>query len=121
MGKFTTSFVFKVGVLASCLMLSACADRKNVSPFPTISENAQTSLSAPVNCATAPQDIKTLEEERASVGKRILSGVRSILPIAAVAGILMGDYRDRVEVASGKYNDDINNKIAEIKSTCGIH
>ncbi|MBN8548370.1 MAG: hypothetical protein J0M12_03525 [Deltaproteobacteria bacterium] len=120
MSNGTTSLFVKLGLIAGCLLISACSDRKNISPFPSISSNAQASLGAQVNCATAPQDIKTLEEERASVGKRILSGVRSVFPIAAVAGLLTGDYSDRVQVASGQYNDDINNKIAEIKSTCGI-
>ena len=39
-------------------------------------------------------------------------------PIAAVAGILMGDYSDRVSVAVGTYNSDIEAKIAQIKRAC---
>jgi hypothetical protein len=56
------------------------------------------------------------------VAKQILSGVRSVFPIAAAAaGILMGDYRDRVTVATGKYNRDLAAKIAHIKSECGLY
>ena len=100
--------------------LIGCSDRKNVSPFPTISETARANLSAPVNCATAPEDIQTLKDEQASVGKQILAGVRSVLPIAAVAGLLMGDYNDRFQVATGQYNADISAKIAQIEKTCGV-
>lgn len=106
--------------VALVLSMSACSDRKNISPMPSISPEARAGLAANVNCTTAPQDIKTLEGERASTGRQILSGVRSVFPIAAVAGLLMGDYSERVEVASGQYNRDITNKIAEIKATCGI-
>ncbi|WKZ57357.1 MAG: hypothetical protein QY326_01445 [Bdellovibrionota bacterium] len=33
------------------------------------------------------------------------------MPISAVAGILMGDYRDRVQVATGQYNNDIEARL----------
>jgi hypothetical protein len=105
---------------ASMLVLSACSNRTNVSPFPTISSETKADLAAPVNCQTAHRDIKTLEDEKASVGKQILAGVRSIMPIAAVAGILMGDYRDRVQVATGQYDSDIEAKIKQIKTSCNI-
>ncbi len=104
----------------SIVVLAGCSGRTNHSPIPTISDKTRADLSAPVNCSTAQQDIAVLEEERASVGKQILSGVRSILPISAVAGLLMGDYSDRIEVMSGQYNDDIAAKVADIKMTCGI-
>jgi hypothetical protein len=107
-------------LLTSFLFTTGCSNRKNHSPLPTISEEAQTELKKPVDCSTASQDIAILEEEKASVGKRMLSGVRSVFPIAAVAGILMGDYGDRVSVAAGTYNDDIEAKIKEIKTVCEI-
>lgn len=88
-----------------------CSDRENLSPMPSIIDTGKSSLSSSVNCKAARHNIATLGEERASVGKQIISGVRSILPFAAVAGILMGDYRNRVEVASGQYNADIEAKI----------
>jgi hypothetical protein len=88
--------------------------------MPSISEEATSELNKPIDCRTARRDIQILEEERASVAKQILSGVRSVLPIAAVAGLLMGDYSDRVKVASGQYNDAIAAKIDHIRSICGI-
>ncbi len=117
---FTMRQFLKGCALVAFVLLSGCAEQKNISPLPTISEDAKSELSRPVNCRTARSDIRVLEDEKASVGKQILSGVRSVMPIAAVAGILMGDYQDRVEVATGQYNSDIEAKIAQIKTKCRI-
>ena len=109
-------FISVVCVLAT----TGCSSRKNVSPMPSIDPETKATLAEPVNCASARSDIRVLEEEKASVGKQILSGVRSVFPIAAVAGILLGDYRDRVQVATGQYNSDIEAKISQIKTTCHL-
>lgn len=109
----TTSFVLSAITLAGCT-------RQNYSPRPTIDDKAKQDLEAPVNCATARQDIATLEDEKASVAKQVVSGARSIIPFSAAAGIVLGDQRDRVEVATGVYNERIDAKIAEIRSKCGI-
>ena len=61
-----------------------------------------------------------MEDEEASVAKQILAGVRSVMPIAAAAGLLMGDYRDRASVATGQYNADLEAKQNQIKQQCGI-
>jgi hypothetical protein len=89
--------------------------------MPTIAPEAKAALDAPINCLTAQRDIQILEEEKASVGKQILSGVRAVVPFSAAAGILMGDYRDRAEVATGQYNADIEAKIAQIRQKCGTY
>ena len=86
----------------------------------TISPEAKTALAAEVDCATAEQDIALLESERASVAKRVVSGVRSVLPVSAVVGILSGDYINRVSVAPGVYERDIEKKQQEISEQCGV-
>lgn len=101
------------------LLVLACSGQNN-SPMPTISDKAKANMARPVNCRTAPQDIKTLEDERASVAKQILSGVRTLMPISAVVGILTGDYGDRFEVTTGEYNQAIEKKIEQIKTTCKL-
>jgi hypothetical protein len=112
---------FSIVILLGLMMVAlACADRKNLSPLPSVSEEAKTELEQPVNCDSAESDLKVLEEEKASVVKQLLSGVRSLMPVAVAAGILMGDYRDRVMVATGKYNSDIETKIAQIKRDCHL-
>lgn len=87
----------------------------------TISDQAKYQLEKPVDCSTARYDIKTLESEKASVGKRMLSGVKMVVPASAVIGILRGDWVNRKKVATGEYNRAIDDKIVDIKSSCGIY
>ena len=86
----------------------------------TISQKAKADLAKPINCATAREDIAALEAEKASVAKKSEAGVGMVLPAAAVIGILSGDYSNRVKVATGEYNRDIDVKILEIQCACGI-
>ena len=114
--------VVHIAFIWSCMLLvlfTGCVS-KNHSPIPSINDSVKRQLGAPVNCTTAKADIDLLENERATVAKRILSGVRSVFPISAVAGLMMGDYADRVHVATGQYNEDLVAKIAEIRAACGI-
>lgn len=109
-----------VVILVTVSLLVGCSNRKNIAPLPSIDEEAKSNIEKPVNCSTAWTDINVLENEKASVGKKALAGVRSVFPIAAAAGILMGDYRDRVSVATGQYNRDIEAKILQIQKACGM-
>jgi hypothetical protein len=84
------------------------------------SKEAKQELAQPVNCATAEGDIRVLNSEKAHVGKQVASGVTAIAPAGLVLGIVTGTEGDKLEVASGDYNDQIDKKIAEIKSTCGL-
>ena len=99
-----------LGLAALMVLAAGCA---------SITVEARTVLDKPVNCETAEQDIAELEGYKASIAKRVGSGVRSVLPIAVVVGILRGDMRDRMKVASGGYNKEIDAKIAEIQQKCG--
>ena len=60
---------FITSLLIATLTTTGCA-RKNISPRPTIDDKAKEDLAAPVNCATAQEDIATLEDEKASVTNR---------------------------------------------------
>ena len=75
---------------------------------------------APVNCATAQGDIRVLEAEKAHVVQRMLEGATAIYPAGAVTGILTGTEGTKLDVATGTYNDQIDARISEIKSTCGL-
>jgi hypothetical protein len=97
-------------VIIAVILLAGCH---------TIPQKAKDDLAKPIDCSTADEDIATLEKERASAGKKLGAGVNMIMPASAVVGILSGDYSDRVKVASGQYNKDIEKKIAEIKAACG--
>jgi len=85
-----------------------------------ISKEAKIELAKPVDCATAPQDMKILKSEKASVEKMFFNGVTGVAPAGAAIGILTLTEKDKLEVAIGDYNHKINRKIEEIQNTCGI-
>ena len=85
-----------------------------------ISKDAKKDMDQPVNCATAPGDLRALESEKAHVGKQIASGVTAIVPVSLVVNVVTGTEKEHFKVATGKYNDMIDDKIVEIKSTCGL-
>jgi len=85
-----------------------------------ISKQAKEDLASPINCATAEEDIKILEQEKASAAKMAKEGVSGIAPVGAVLGILTLTEKEKLEVGSGVYNKKIEEKIAEIKRECGI-
>ena len=84
------------------------------------SDRVKAQLAKPVDCNTAQHDIKVLEEEKASLLKRTVSGARSVMPIGATISLLAGNYKDGVEVAVGDYNADIEARIQAIKQKCNI-
>ena len=85
-----------------------------------VSKEAKRELRQPVNCATAQGDIRILENEKAHVGKQIVSGITAITPAGAVIGIVTGTEGDKIQVAIGEYNRQLKAKIAEIKRVCRI-
>lgn len=72
----------------------------------------------PVNCATADGDIRMLEDEKKTTAQRIAAGVKSIVPIGLVAGVVSGQAGTKAQIATGQYNTMLDNKIAEIKAKC---
>ena len=85
-----------------------------------ISPQAQQDLAKPVNCATAAGDMRVLQSEKANVMTQIASGVTSLDPAAAVMSTVTGSEVAKLKVASGEYNQMIDDKIALIKKTCGM-
>jgi hypothetical protein len=72
----------------------------------------------PVNCATADGDLRMLEGEKKTTLQRISSGVRMVVPVGLVAGVATGTQRTKYQVATGTYNQMLDDKIAEIKQAC---
>lgn len=83
-----------------------------------VDKQARADLARPVDCKTAKTDVAALEAERRSTTSKIGNGVKSVLPVSAAIRLLSGTYRDGVQVASGRYNQDLDAKIAKIKTTC---
>ena len=96
-------------VCAAVTMMAACSP---------ISKEAKEELAQPVNCATAEGDLRVLEKEKAHAGNQALAGVTAVAPAGLVLGILTGTEGDKIKVATGEYNKQIEAKIAEIKKAC---
>jgi hypothetical protein len=104
--KTSIPFVLSIVLLAGC-------QGPNV-------QQVQQQEAAPVNCATAEGDLRVLQSEKVSTAKMIEDGVTAITPVGLVVGTATGKEKGKVQVASGDYNKMIDQKIAQIKSTCGI-
>ena len=105
-------YIATASILIMGLGLISCAK-----PIP---DRAKQELGRPVSCETADHDIEILEVEKASVAEQIAAGVGSVVPTTAVASILRRNTKDRMKVATGIYNREIDDKIKEIKQECGI-
>jgi len=98
-------------VCAAVTMIAACSP---------ISEEAKQELAKPVNCATAEGDLRVLEKEKTHAGNQAMQGVSAIAPIGLVTGVLTGTEGDKLKVATGEYNKQVEAKIAEIKKACNL-
>ena len=101
-----------IPIICLAIFVAACA-----SP---ISQQAKDELAQPINCDTALEDIRILEQERASAAEMAKEGVTALVPVGAVLGIITFTEDEKLSVASGDYNRKIDEKIAEIKRECGI-
>jgi uncharacterized protein (DUF697 family) len=50
--------------------------------------------------------------------QRISSGVRLVVPVSLVGGVVAGTTSTKYQVATGTYNQMLDDKIAEIKQAC---
>jgi hypothetical protein len=96
--------------LGAAVLLGGCAiqDKKTEQKIETMH----------YTCATADGDLRVLESEKKTTAQRISAGVRSVVPITLVVGLVTGTAGVKYRIASGKYNEMIDGKIAEIKKTC---
>ena len=102
----------KIIVLGCIVMLlPACAFQQ---------KKVEEEMKQPINCATAEGDIRMLQHEKAHVAEQIAEGVTAIYPAGLVIGLVTGTEKEKMRVATGKYNKMIDERIAEIKSQCGV-
>jgi hypothetical protein len=98
--------------LSLTAMLGGCAMQEK--------KEAKAAQAMPINCPTAEGDIRVLQGEKASTASKIGNGVSMVVPIGLVVGVVTGTEKTKYEVTTGEYNKMLDNKIAEIKSTCGV-
>ncbi len=93
-----------------CSIISAFAQSNDVSEIEK----------APVNCETAEQDLQVLAEAKTHANNQIAKGVSAVTPLGAVLGLISGTEEEKLDMLSGKYLEKIEEKTAEIKTTCGL-
>jgi hypothetical protein len=81
-------------------------------------KNEAAAEAMPVNCATAPGDLRVLNSEKASTATKIGNGVSMVFPIGLVAGLVTGTEKTKYQVSTGEYNKALDTKIAQIKAAC---
>jgi hypothetical protein len=74
-----------------------------------------------IDCRTADGDLRVLQSEKANIAQRVAEGATAIYPAGAVMGILTGTEGTKLQVATGDYNAKIDERLAEIKSKCGLY
>lgn len=52
--------------------------------------------------------------------QQMAAGVQAIIPTSIVVGLITGTQGTKAQVESGEYNRKIDERIAEIKSVCGL-
>ena len=77
-------------------------------------------LNQPINCATGEGDIRVLTNEKTNAAQQAASGITAIAPAGLVLGVLTGTEGTKIRVATGKYNEMIDQRIADIKATCNV-
>ncbi len=73
-----------------------------------------------VNCATANDDLNRLRHEKLSTEERVLKGATAVMPIGLVVHTVTGSETQTMEMASGEYNQRIDERILEIVHKCGV-
>jgi hypothetical protein len=107
MNKINGAAFCTLGMLA---LVSGCAE--------TEKKDLAAAQTMPVNCATAPGDLRVLNSEKTDLAKQIGNGISMIAPIGLVAGLVTGTEKTKYEVTVGDYNKALDTKIAQIKAAC---
>ncbi len=74
----------------------------------------------PVNCATAEGDLRAIAAEKKHAQDQQLESVAALTPAGALLGLVTGKENERLQMLSGDYVNKLDERAAEIKSTCGI-
>ncbi len=102
-----------MGSLAVCFVISVAGCASN-------QKRVEQEMKQPINCAHAEGNIRALQHEKTHTIDQIAAGIESIVPAGAVIGLATGSEGTNIKVATGKYNKMIDERIAEIRSKCGV-
>jgi LEA14-like dessication related protein len=99
-------------VLASVVLLSACAAPMRMREIEAVS----------ANCGNVSHQIKVLEDEKAKNNNRLLAGIQSVAPALAAFNIVRGTYGRNIMIATGEWAKTIDIKLAQLqrkRAACG--
>jgi hypothetical protein len=103
--------LFGAGLCAfGLVLLSGCAMQEK--------KEAAAAQAMPINCASAPGDLRVLNSEKASTASKIGNGISMVAPIGLVEGLVTGTEKTKYQVSTGEYNKALDTKIAQIKAAC---
>src|SRR5271170_5561926 len=103
--------LFGAGLCAFGLVLSSgCAMQEK--------KNMAAAEAMPINCTTAPGDLRVLNGEKQNTASKIGNGISMVAPIGLVAGLVTGTEKTKYEVSTGEYNTALETKIGQIKAAC---
>jgi hypothetical protein len=98
--------------LATLALVAGCAQKY---------QKVEDSFAQPINCATARQDIQTLQSQKVSKGEEAAAGLSYALPTTIIMGAITGTGGAKYEVGTGEFNRKIDERIADIRSTCNLN
>ena len=92
-----------------------------------ITPETKMTISQPVDCSLAFEDIAHLENAHASIGKRFFQGLMGVMPPSIIVSLFRaaarapeGMYLDHWRVATGSYNEQMDEKIESIRQRCDL-
>ncbi len=74
----------------------------------------------PINCATAEGDLRAIASEKKHAQDQQLESVAAITPAGALLGLVTGTENKRLQMLSGDYVKELDQRAADIKATCGL-
>ena len=92
------------------VVLGGCAEQEK--------KDAAAAQTMPINCTTAPGDLRVLNSEKASTASKIGNGISMVFPIGLVAGLVTSTEKTKYQVTTGEYNKALDTKIAQIQAAC---
>jgi hypothetical protein len=103
--------LYVLGSLAAVALLTGCGQKY---------QRVEDSMSQPINCATARQEIQTLQSQKVSKGEEAAAGLSYALPTTIFIGAVTGTGGAKYDVGSGAFNKKIDERIADIRYTCRL-
>ena len=74
----------------------------------------------PVNCATAEGDLRAIAAEKKHAQDQEVESVTALTPAGALLGLVTGTENKKLQMLSGDYVKQLDERSAEIKATCGL-